>query len=262
MLLLMLTGCTPKYYTDEYLEEKTLEYEENASVWFDENLPDAENITYDAYVTGYAVSNLCNGTFELDGEEYNYALNMDDYTLYTDKTKSGVSSDDLKPIVLEIIQDYYKDDRNVDIDVSISNFKYYFFCNTYTQTSSDGSRVYEGDDISISKNQRSYLSYLEWDIEEDDLYDLCLDWIHDGKNSSRFSLKLKITYNDFEDIKLDLDKHTIIKDFPSISEVFFTDINDGDDNVGYELKSNGKVTYYYFEEDEEGNPDLVYKNYK
>jgi hypothetical protein len=262
ILILMLTGCTPKYYTDEYLEEKTLEYNENASVWFEENFPDAKDITYNAYVTGFAVSNLCNGTFELNGEEYKYALNMDDYTLYTDKTKDGITYQDLKPIALEILQDYYKNERNIDVDISMTKFNYNFFCNTYTQTSGNGKKIYNDEDISINKNQKSNLSYLEWNTKEENLYDLCLEWLQTNRYLSRFNINLKIVYNDFEDIKPDLKEYTIIKTFPSLYEVFFTDINDNNDDIGYNLKSNGDVTYYYYEEDKDGNLDLVYKNYK
>jgi hypothetical protein len=268
LVVLSLVGCVPKYYTDEFLEEKNIEFTELASNWFETNLPDAENITYEAKHDSSYVSNLCKGSFDYNDETYNYALNMDDFTLYTDKTESGITLDDVKSTVLEILNSYYTDERGVSVDVEFDteyfhNFDFDFFCSEYVQTSHGGDKIYDPPQVSTHKH--SDLSYLEWDTAVDDLYDLCYSWLKMDWYDSRLDIKLKVTYNDFNDIKSDLKKGTILDKFPCIDSVRYYSADNSDESDGstaYYMLDSKSVYEYYYTTDDDGNKSLEKKKYK
>jgi hypothetical protein len=87
-----------------------------------------------------------------------------------------------------------------------------------------------------------------------------MDWY-----DSRLDIKLKVTYNDFNDIKSDLKKGTILDKFPCIDSVRYYSADNSDESDGstaYYMLDSKSVYEYYYTTDDDGNKSLEKKKYK
>lgn len=233
---IIMTGCVPKYYTDELLEGMSKEYTQKGEMWFEENLPEANVVAIQLQYSYSSMYSLVVGSFVYEGEEYNYILNPDTGILYTDRNYD-VAKTTAEQLILE----------QIDFDiVSMECTKYASYeipCQEIINMTS-GLNPHEID--LQYKDTFIYAEYVPWDYEKAQINAWVKDMLKTESDLYTKKYMVKINMEDYSVIEEGENMYKLIETYPGIKTInFYSDsLKDSEYYVVYSENAN-QITRHY-----------------
>lgn len=224
--MICTTGCTGAYYNDDFVQAVSDDFIPKTELWFDNNLPDANNITYDVYTNAY-VTDCVSGNFVLNDETFYYIYNLTNNEMYFNDSINGVSNKDVSDYIQSVITDYYEY-TNIEVkDITIS---WKIQCNNLVDKTESSDILEDSNVINnkpLSERDIEYQdsawiahSYVRWNETEDEMHSYWDDVLA-GRVTSNCRIHVDLIYDTYSDIASEIDNWYLVELYPAITSVKF-----------------------------------------